>query len=142
MTNRPTCPANQAQTWRNEFDALSELKKHQVRYCADHFRVPLMHSFLRAKGLGLLDEPERDIAYACEDGHCECGSCPKPEEKTFDALKNLNRATYTTAMFLILLATVLGVIAAGFIREENRLARQAVINQEIITTAKGAEPWH
>ena len=48
---------------------------------------------------------------------CSCGRCVKPEPD-LTAIKNLNRATYTTAMFLILLAVVLGVFAFGLWKTE------------------------
>ncbi|APG91111.1 hypothetical protein [Sinorhizobium americanum] len=48
---------------------------------------------------------------------CSCNRCVKPEPD-LTALKQFNRATYTTALFLIFLATFLGVLAVGFWKTE------------------------
>ncbi|MCZ4089361.1 hypothetical protein [Sinorhizobium psoraleae] len=44
---------------------------------------------------------------------CSCNRCAKPEPD-LSAMKAFNRASYSTALFLIFLAAVLGVLAAGF----------------------------
>jgi hypothetical protein len=64
----------------------------------------------------------RPIVYACDPAHryCECGHCALPPARNIDldAVANLNRATTATAMFLILLALVLGIYAAGLWKTE------------------------
>ncbi|PDT55070.1 MULTISPECIES: hypothetical protein [Sinorhizobium] len=44
---------------------------------------------------------------------CTCDRCAVNRDDDLHALKQFNRATYTTALFLIFLATVLGVLAVG-----------------------------
>ncbi|MDX0424484.1 hypothetical protein GOC88_16620 [Sinorhizobium medicae] len=60
----------------------------------------------------------RPISYSCDPAqrYCECGHCALPPARNIDldAVANLNRATTATAMSLIFLAAVLGVLAAGF----------------------------
>lgn len=64
----------------------------------------------------------RPVSYACDPAqrYCECGRCAIPPARNIDldAISKLNRTAYTTAMFLILLAAVLGVLAVGFWRAE------------------------
>ena len=48
---------------------------------------------------------------------CSCRKCVRPEPD-LTALKNMNRATYTTAMLLIFLAIFLSALAAGFIHAD------------------------
>ncbi|MFQ6184412.1 hypothetical protein ACLMJV_21000 [Sinorhizobium meliloti] len=64
----------------------------------------------------------RPISYACDPAqrYCECGRCNLPPARNIDldAVANLNRATTATAMCLIFLATVLGVLAVGFWKTE------------------------
>ncbi|AIL99972.1 hypothetical protein RWA02_17045 [Sinorhizobium meliloti] len=64
----------------------------------------------------------RPISYACDPGnhYCECGRCALAPARNIDldAVANLNRATTATAMCLIFLATVLGVLAVGFWKTE------------------------
>ncbi|ASP70320.1 hypothetical protein CDO28_01265 [Sinorhizobium meliloti] len=64
----------------------------------------------------------RPVAYACDPAqrYCECGHCDLPPARNIDldAVANLNRATTATAMCLIFLATVLGVLAVGFWKTE------------------------
>lgn len=74
------------------------------------------------------------VSFQCEpsDGWCECGACELPPVRDIDldALASFNRATTGFALSLILVAFIAAIFAAGLIREENRLARQAVIDQE------------
>jgi len=49
---------------------------------------------------------------------CTCNRCAVDRGDDLEALKQFNRATYTTAMCLIFLATVLGVLAVGFWKTE------------------------
>lgn len=44
---------------------------------------------------------------------CSCNRCAYEPDDDLEALKQFNRASYTTSMFLILLAVVLGVFAFG-----------------------------
>ncbi|MDW9984775.1 hypothetical protein GOC13_23015 [Sinorhizobium meliloti] len=71
----------------------------------------------------------RPVSYACDPGnrYCECGRCTLPPARNIDldAVANLNRATTATATFLILLAAVLAVFAAGFWNTE-QVHRQIV----------------
>ncbi|MQV04133.1 hypothetical protein [Sinorhizobium meliloti] len=64
----------------------------------------------------------RPVAYACDPAqrYCECGHCTLPPARNIDldAVANLNRATTVTAMCLIFLATVLGVLAVGLWKTE------------------------
>ncbi|MGH0280784.1 hypothetical protein [Sinorhizobium meliloti] len=64
----------------------------------------------------------RPISYACDPAqrYCECGRCDLPPTRNIDldAVANLNRATTATAMCLIFLATVLGVLAVGLWKTE------------------------
>ena len=80
------------------------------------------------------------ISYQCEpsDGWCECGACEIPPARTtdLDALKQFNRATTSFATALILVALIAAIFAVGLLNEENRLARQSVVNQERDVTWK------
>jgi predicted negative regulator of RcsB-dependent stress response len=49
---------------------------------------------------------------------CTCNRCAVDPDDDLQALKQFNRATYTTALFLIFLAAVLGVLAVGLWRTE------------------------
>ncbi|WP_151611939.1 hypothetical protein [Sinorhizobium alkalisoli] len=56
---------------------------------------------------------------------CSCTRCAVDRDDDLEALKQFNRATYTTALLLIFLATVLGVIAVGAWKTE-QVHRQIV----------------
>jgi len=43
--------------WKTEFNSLLEEDQAAVRRCAQHFGVPLMSAFFRARQLGLLKSP-------------------------------------------------------------------------------------
>lgn len=43
--------------WKTEFKSLWEEDQATVRRCAQHFRVPLMSAYFRAKELGLIKPP-------------------------------------------------------------------------------------
>lgn len=45
---------------------------------------------------------------------CSCNRCAVDRDDDLEALKQFNRASYSLAMSLIILAAVLGVLAAGF----------------------------
>ncbi|MGK9336034.1 hypothetical protein [Sinorhizobium meliloti] len=49
---------------------------------------------------------------------CSCTQCAVEPSDDLEALKQFNRATYATAMCLIFLATVLGVLAVGLWKTE------------------------
>lgn len=66
---------------------------------------------------------------------CSCGRCVKPLPD-LDALKHFNRATASFATALILVALIAAIFAVGLVNEENRLARNAVTNQERDVTWK------
>lgn len=66
------------------------------------------------------DDPPR---LSCDPSqrYGECGRCDLPPARNIDldAISKLNRATYTTSLFLIFLATVLGILAVGFWKTEH-----------------------
>lgn len=57
---------------------------------------------------------------------CSCNRCAYEPDDDLEALKQFNRASYTTSMFLILLAVVLGVFAVGLLKTEQSLKRTAI----------------
>ncbi|MHC2353365.1 hypothetical protein ACVMB3_002823 [Sinorhizobium meliloti] len=63
---------------------------------------------------------------------CTCNRCAVDRDDDLEALKQFNRATTTTATFLILLAALLGLMAVGLLRTESAMQRAAIINQESI----------
>lgn len=49
---------------------------------------------------------------------CTCNRCAVDHDDDFEAIKQFNRATFTTSMLLILWAVVFGVFAYGLWRTE------------------------
>lgn len=49
---------------------------------------------------------------------CSCKQCAVEPDDDLEALKQFNRAAYTTALLVIFLAIVLGILAVGFWKTE------------------------
>lgn len=64
----------------------------------------------------------RPVSYACDPAarYCECGHCQLPPARNIDldGLVEFNRASFTVAYFLLLLAALLAFMAIGFVNTE------------------------
>lgn len=79
----------------------------------------------------------RPVQFCCDHdhGYCECpeGRIALVKATEADAMQKFNRATTSFATALILVALIAAIFAVGLLNEENRLAQQAITNQENVS---------
>lgn len=108
-------------TIREVLEALNASEEHRVSLrLSQDSAIRLQHT------VDVLRDENTELAESVEDLRAEV----ERHYNAAAAMKSFNRAAYSLSTALILVALIAAIFAVGLVNEENRLARQSVVNQE------------